>query len=429
MNVKTTVLDNGLTVVTDQMPHLKTAALGVWIRTGSRVENLDQNGITHLLEHMAFKGTKTRNARAIAEEIEAVGGELNASTSIEHTNYYARILAEDLPLAVDILADILQHSTFDAQELAREQHVILQEIGAANDSPEDQAFDLFQEAAWPDQAIGRPILGTPETVSGFDRDKLNAYLSDRYRAPDMVLAAAGAVDHDKLVALANEKFSDLSPDAASTEVEAWYGGGETLRNKDLMEAQVLIGFEGRPYKSKDYYAIQILASVLGGGMSSRLFQEIREKHGLCYAIYSFHWAFSDTGLFGVHAATSHDDLGALMPMIADELVSAANTISDDEVARSRAQIRAGLMMALESPAARAGQIARQILVHGRVLGPDEVSAKIEAVTSEDIRRVAHETFVGTKPTLTAIGPIDGIMSASQLADRLRQAPVLQAASM
>lgn len=429
MNVKTTVLENGLTVVTDQMPHLKTAALGVWVRTGSRAETVSQNGITHLLEHMAFKGTDTRTARGIAEEIEAVGGELNASTSIEHTNYYARILAEDMPLAVDILSDILQNSTFDAQELAREQHVILQEIGAANDTPEDQAFDLFQETAWPDQAIGRPILGTPETVKGFDRDVLNAYLADRYRAPDMVLAAAGAVDHDAFVALAKDKLGGFSSEPAAPETQARYCGGEALRNKDLMEAQILIGFEGRPYKSKDYYAIQILASVLGGGMSSRLFQEIREKHGLCYAIYSFHWAFSDTGLFGLHAATSHDDLAALMPMIADELVAATHTITDEEVARSRAQIRAGLMMALESPAARAGQIARQILVHGRVLTPDEISRKIEAVTAEDLRRVAHETFVGTTPTLTAIGPIDGIMNASELAERLQQSPVLRAASM
>ncbi|WP_428641790.1 M16 family metallopeptidase [Roseibium sp.] len=429
MDVKTTVLDNGMTVVTDRMPSLKTAALGVWVRTGSRAETVDQNGITHLLEHMAFKGTETRSARGIAEEIEAVGGELNASTSIEHTNYYARILAEDVPLAVDLLADILKNSTFDAQELAREQHVILQEIGAANDSPDDQAFDLFQQTAWPDQAIGRPILGTPETVQGFNRDVLNTYLAERYRAPDMVLAAAGAVDHDEIVALARDKFGGFESEAAAPETAARYRGGEILRDKELMEAQVLIGFEGRPYKSPDYYAIQILASVLGGGMSSRLFQEIREKHGLCYAIYSFHWAFSDTGLFGLHAATSHEDLGALMPMIVDELLAAAGTITEEEVARSRAQIRAGLMMALESPAARAGQIARQILVHGRVLAPDEISDKIEAVTAADIRRVAQETFIGTTPTLTAIGPVKGIMTASELAERLQQGPALRAASM
>ncbi|WP_417685434.1 M16 family metallopeptidase [Roseibium sp.] len=428
MQVRTTTLANGMTVVTDQMPHLKTVALGVWVRTGSRAEKSDQNGITHLLEHMAFKGTLTRNAREIAEQIEAVGGELNASTSIEHTNYYARILAEDLPLAVDLLADILQNSTFDSEELVREQHVILQEIGAAHDSPEDQAFDLFQSAAWPDQPLGRPILGTPETVQGFSRDALNSYLQERYRGPDMVLAAAGAVDHDELVKLAEEKFTKVNGQAAMKEAPGTYRGGEARLSKQLMEAQILIGFEGRPYKSKDYYAIQILASVLGGGMSSRLFQEIREKRGLCYAIYSFHWAFSDTGLFGLHAATSEEDIAALMPVIVDELNAAGNTITDEEVARSRAQIRAGLMMAMESPAARAGQIARQILIHGRVLSMEEVSQKVEAVTTEDIRRVARETFIGSKPTLTAVGPVDGIMSVQDLTDRLSE-PALQAAGM
>ncbi len=428
MQVRTTTLANGMRVVTDQMPHLKTVALGVWVRTGSRAETTEQNGITHLLEHMAFKGTLTRNAREIAEQIEAVGGELNASTSIEHTNYYARILAEDLPLAVDLLADILQNSTFDKDELVREQHVILQEIGAAYDSPEDRAFDLFQSAAWPDQPLGRPILGTSETVQGFSRDALNDYLADRYRGPDMVLAAAGAVDHDALVKLAEEKFKSIQAEPAKAETPAVYKGGEERLPKDLMEAQILIGFEGRPYKSKDYYAIQILASVLGGGMSSRLFQEIREKRGLCYAIYSFHWAFSDTGLFGLHAATSQEDIAALMPVIVDELKAAGETISAEEVARSRAQIRAGLMMALESPAARAGQIARQILIHGRILSLEEVSEKIEAVTVDDIRRVARETFIGSTPTLTSVGPIEGVMNVNELAEMLAD-PVLRAANM
>jgi predicted Zn-dependent peptidase len=428
MDVQVTTLSNGLTVVTDRMPQLKTAALGVWVRTGSRAENRDQNGITHLLEHMAFKGTASRSARQIAEQIEAVGGELNAATSIEHTNYYARILSEDLPLAVDLLADILQNSSFDNEELVREKHVILQEIGAAHDSPEDQAFDLFQSTAWPDQAIGRPILGTPETVSGFSRDALNSYLSERYRGPDMVLAAAGAVDHDALVKLAERKFDAIGATSAAAEGGASYKGGQQTLVKDLMEAQILIGFEGRPYKSKDYYTIQILASVLGGGMSSRLFQEIREKHGLCYAIYSFHWAFSDTGLFGLHAATSQEDIAALMPVIIRELKAASETISDEEVARSRAQIRAGLMMALESPTARAGQIARQMLIHGRTLTLEEISEKIEAVTVADIRRVAHETFTGSTPTLAAVGPVQEIMSADEIASKV-SGPELKAASM
>ncbi|MBO0345900.1 M16 family metallopeptidase [Roseibium limicola] len=429
MQVRTTKLSNGMTVVTDRMPSLKTAALGVWVRTGSRTETLDQNGITHLLEHMAFKGTLSRTARQIAEEIEAVGGELNASTSIEHTNFYARVLAEDVPLAVDLLADILQNSICDQEELVREKQVILQEIGAAHDSPEDRAFDLFQEAAWPDQPLGRPILGTPETVIGFSGDALKSYMSERYRGPDMVLAAAGAVDHEALVAMAEEKFGKINPEPASSESTANYKGGEQRLTKDLMEAQILIGFEGRPYRSKDYYAIQILASVLGGGMSSRLFQEIREKLGLCYAIYTFHWAFSDTGLFGLHAATSENEIAALMPVILKELRQAGESITEEEVARSRAQIRAGLMMALESPAARAGQLARQILVHGRILTLEEVSDKIEAVTAEDIRRVANETFLGSTPTLCAVGPVASLMSAEEIGAELAEPASLQAASM
>ncbi|ADZ71809.1 M16 family metallopeptidase [Polymorphum gilvum] len=427
MEVRRTTLDNGLTVITDRMPHLKTAALGVWVRTGSRSETPDENGITHLLEHMAFKGTTTRTARAIAEQIEAVGGELNASTSVEHTNYYARVLAEDVPLALDLLSDILQNSVFDPEELAREQHVILQEIGAAQDSPEDRAFDLFQEAAWPDQAIGRPILGTPATVSGFTRDALDTYLKSRYRGPDMVLAAAGAVDHDDIVRRAEDKFSGFSAEPAAPCVPGFYRGGESRLAKDLMEAQILIGFEGRPYKSDDYYAIQILASVLGGGMSSRLFQEVRETRGLCYAIYSFHWAFSDTGLFGLHAATGEEDIGELMPVVLGELERTAADITEEEVARARAQIRAGLMMALESPAARAGQIARQILIHGRTLSLEEISRKIDAVSADMVRRVAAETFAGSAPTLTGVGPVSGLAPVGDIAARLG-APVRRVAT-
>lgn len=420
MDVRTTTLSNGMTVVTDRMPHLKTAALGVWVRTGSREETLEQNGITHLLEHMAFKGTNSRTALEIAEQIEAVGGELNAATSIEHTNYYARVLQEDVPLAVDLLADILQNSTFDAGELEREKHVIVQEIGAAIDSPEDRAFDLFQATAWPDQPLGRPILGSAEGVRGFTIDALQSYLDARYRGPDMVLSAAGAVDHDQLVALAEEKFTKINSEAAAENENAHYKGGQDSFVRDLMEAQILIGFEGKPYKSADYYAIQILASVLGGGMSSRLFQEVREKRGLCYAIYSFHWAFSDTGAFAIHAATSEEDVPALMDVVIEELKDASASISEREVERSRAQIRAGLMMALESPAARAGQIARQILVHGRVMDMDEISEKIEKVTAADVRRVALETFTKTTPTLTTVGPVKGVMSVDELTAKLAQ---------
>jgi predicted Zn-dependent peptidase len=406
MQVRVTRLENGLTVVTDTMPHLRTAALGVWIGAGSRSETPEQNGIAHLLEHMAFKGTSSRTARQIAEEIEAVGGELNASTSVEHTNYYARVLAEDVPLAVELIADILQNSVFDLEELAREKHVILQEIGAAHDTPDDKVFDQFQETAWPAQPIGRPILGTRETVMSFTPDDLRAYLAEHYRAENMVLSAAGAVDHDAVVALARRHLGGLSGRSALTPQPASYSGGSAMLERDLMEVQLVLGFEGRPYRAPDYYSIQVLASVMGGGMSSRLFQEIRERRGLCYAIYAFHWAFQDTGLFGIHAATGEEDIAELFPVLIDEIGRAAQEIGQADIDRAKAQIRAGLMMSLESPAARAGQIARQLMIHGEVLSPEEIQGRVDAVTLETVREVAAQTFAGA-PTLSVVGPKGG----------------------
>lgn len=403
MQVRVTRLDNGLTIVTDTMPHLRSAALGMWIGAGSRSETPDQNGITHLLEHMAFKGTATRSARQIAEEIEAVGGELNAATSVEHTNYHARVLAEDVPLAVELLADILQNSAFDEEELAREKHVILQEIGAAHDTPDDKVFDQFQETAWAGQPIGRPILGTRDKVTGFTAQDLRAYLATHYTPGNMVLSAAGAVDHDALVDLARRHFAGLAGTPAARPAPARYTGGAGRLERDLMELQLVLGFEGLPYRAPDYYAIQILASIMGGGMSSRLFQEIRETRGLCYAIYAFHWAFQDTGVFGVHAATGEEDIAELFPVLLDEIARAAGGITQAELDRARAQIRAGIMMSLESPAARAGQIARQWMIHGEILSPETIQARLQAVTLADIRRVAETTF-GAAPTLSTVGP-------------------------
>ena len=419
MPVAVSRLANGLTVATEPMSHIESAALGMWVGAGSRAEH----GISHLLEHMAFKGTRRRSARLIAEEIEAVGGELNAATSVENTYYYARLLGSDVGLGVDILSDILLDSVFDPEELKREKHVILQEIGAAYDTPEDRVFDLFQEAAWPGQAIGRPIMGTKETVKSFAPRALTGYLGRHYRAPGMVLAAAGDVRHDELVALAEERFGPLPADAAPDDAPARYVGGERREERDLMEAQVVLGFEGRHYRSEDYYTAQILASVLGGGMASRLFQEVREARGLCYSIYAFHWGFIDTGLLGVHVATGESDVAELMEVLTGELARATVDISEDEVARARAQLRAGLLMSRESPAARAGQLARQILVHGRPLGLDEILGRIEAVTCADVRRVSAAILTGSAPTLAAVGPLAGLPPVDVLAARLGAAPV------
>ncbi|WEZ85256.1 pitrilysin family protein [Rhizobium sp. 32-5/1] len=408
MKVECTRLASGLTVVTETMPHLESVALGVWIKSGSRNETADEHGIAHLLEHMAFKGTARRSARQIAEQIENVGGEVNAATSTETTSYYARILQDDVPLAVDILADILTESSFDEEELQREKHVILQEIGAANDTPDDVVFDKFAETAFADQTIGRPILGTPDTVLSFTPDQIRAYLDRNYTTDRMFVVGAGALDHDSFVRQVEDRFSSLPQTPASPPVSevAQYTGGDVREDRDLMDAQVLLGFEGKAYHARDFYCSQILANILGGGMSSRLFQEVREHRGLCYSVYAFHWGFSDTGIFGVHAATGGENLPELMPVILDELRKSSMKIEQQEIDRARAQIRAQLLMGQESPAARAGQIARQMMLYGRPIPNEELMERLSGITVERLTDLAGRLFFDTVPTLSAIGPVE-----------------------
>ena len=426
MSVEVTRLQNGLTVVSETMPHLESAALGVWVRAGARNESREEHGVAHLLEHMAFKGTKRRSAIQIAEEIENVGGDVNAATSVETTSYYARVLRDDVELGVDILHDILANSVFDADELGREQHVVLQEIGAANDTPDDLAFDFFQETAFQGQPIGRPILGTPETVSAFTPEHLRSYLDTHYCGPELVLSAAGAVDHERLVKQAGDLFGAFPDRSGPAAQQAFYRGGEKLVKRDFQETQIVMGFEGRAYQVRDFYASQLLATVLGGGMSSRLFQEVRERRGLCYSIYAFHWAFSDTGIFGIHAATGEEDVKELVPVIVDELLKAADGISEAEVNRARAQIRSGLLMSMESPASRAGQIARQILLYGRLVPLEELNDRLAAISAERLQDLAARLFTQSNPTLVGVGPVDGMMRQQEIAERLGCRPAAAA---
>ena len=405
MSLQSTTLDNGMVVLTDDMPHLESASLGVWVRAGARSERKAEHGISHLLEHMAFKGTTSRTALQIAEAIEDVGGDLNAATSIEHTGYFARVLKEDVVLAADILSDILQNSLFDEKELEREQQVIVQEIGAARDNPDDHVFDLFQAAAFPEQPIGRTILGTVESVREFKPEVIRKYLNRNYVGDHMVMAAAGNVDHDELVKVAEQRFATLKANGAPAPQRAEYKGGEERLVSEHEQAHIVIGFEGRAYNSDGFYAAQVLASILGGGMSSRLFQEVREKRGLCYSVYAFHWAFADSGVFGVAAATGEDEVGDLMPVVIDELRRATETITDEEVIRVRNQIRAGLLMSLESPSARAGQLARQQILWGRPIPMAETVERINRITAQRVKDVAEKIFLSGTPTLAGIGPI------------------------
>jgi predicted Zn-dependent peptidase len=418
MTVEVTRLASGLSVVTDRMPHLESASLGVWIGTGSRDELPDEHGISHLLEHMAFKGTKKRTARQIAETIEAVGGDLNAATSVESTGYFARVLKADVPLAIDVLADILSEPAFDPEELRREQNVITQEIGATEDAPDDLVFDRLQETAFPDQPIGRSILGTPETVRSFSAKSLRTYLNRNYRAPNMLVAAAGAVDHAQIVREAEQRFSSFVGPDSPTPQAAKFGGGTRVETRDLEQVHIAVALEGVPVRDPSLYSLQVFTSVLGGGMSSRLFQEVREIRGLCYTIQAFHMPYSDTGMFGLYAGTDETDAPELMRVVIDQIENATETLNEAEINRAKAQMKAGLLMALESSEARLGQIARQMLAFGRPIPLDEIVAKVEAVTVESARAAGRALIARGKPAIAALGPGNGLESTAAIAESL-----------
>ena len=418
MSVEVTRLASGLSVVTDRMPRLETASLGVWIGSGSRNEKPDEHGISHLLEHMAFKGTRRRNARQIAETIEAVGGDLNAATSVESTGYFARVLKADVLLALDVLSDILSEPTFDGDELRREQNVIVQEIGATEDAPDDLVFDRLQETAFPQQSIGRSILGTPETVRSFNPTRLRSYLARNYRAPNMVVAAAGAVEHQAIVAEVDKRLAGFNGPAAPEPEAAHFRGGTRVETRDLEQVHIAMALQGVPVRDEQLYSLQVFTSVLGGGMSSRLFQEVREKRGLCYAIHAFHMPFADTGLFALYAGTDESDAPELMRVVIDQIGNATETLNDTEVNRAKAQMKAGLLMALESSEARVGQLARQMFAYGRPIPLDEVVAKIDAVTVDSARAAGRALIGRAKPAIAALGPGSGLASTAAIAESL-----------
>jgi len=419
MSVEVTRLPSGLVVVTDAMPHLHTASLGCWVACGSRNEHPDEHGISHFLEHMAFKGTARRTARQIAEEIEAVGGDLNAGTGVETTAYYARVLKADIGLGLDVLSDILTHPSFDPDEISREKNVIVQEIGAVDDTPDDLVFEHLQATAFAGQSVGRSILGTKTTVRSFDAKRLRAYLARNYRAPGMVVAAGGAVHHDEVVAEAERRFCGFVGPAAHQPEPARFCGGAFTEQRDLEQVHIALALEGVSQRDPSIYSLQVFTNVLGGGMSSRLFQEVRELRGLCYAIYAFHAPYADTGMFGLYAGTDAIDAPELMRVVVNEIATAADTITEAEVARAKAQMKAGLLMALESSGARAEQLARQIVIYGRPIPMDEIVARVDAVTVESARAAGSALIARSRPAVAALGP-SGLDSAAAIAERLTQ---------
>lgn len=406
MTVEITTLSNGFRTVTEHMPGRASAALGVWIDAGSRHETAPENGIAHFLEHMAFKGTASRSALDIAEQIEDVGGHLNAYTSRERTAYYARVLSEDVPLAMELIADILRQPRFHEADIETERGVILQEIGQALDTPDDIIFDWLQETAYPDQPIGRNILGAPERVRAFTRADLTGFTGRHYAPGRMILAAAGDVEHGAIVRLAEQLFGDLAPAGQGAHDPATFAGGERRVTRPLEQAHMALALAGPAFGEDDYHAALILSVILGGGMSSRLFQEAREKRGLCYTIFAQYGAWSDSGLMTVYAGTGGDELAELVDLTADEIARVAESVAPAELARARAQTRAGLLMGLESASARAERLAALLSTLGRVPDVEETVARVEAVGAEALRRVAGR-MLAAPPALVLYGPVEG----------------------
>ncbi|HEX4159190.1 MAG TPA: pitrilysin family protein [Rhizomicrobium sp.] len=417
MNVEITRLPNGLTIVTDPMPQLESASLGVWVNCGARHETQSVMGVSHMLEHMAFKGTERRTARGIAEEIEAVGGALNAYTSREQTAFHARVLKADVPLAVDILADILTHPVFDAAELERERQVVLQELGQARDTPDDIIFDHLQSAVYPAQAMGWPILGNEETVGNFTRGDLETYMQANYRAGGMALVASGAVEHAHMVELAQLHFGGLRAGDAPNGEPARYGGSDIRVEEDLEQVHITWAFPGLASGGDALFAAQVYVTALGGGMSSRLFQEIREKRGLCYSIYAFANSFVDGGMIGIYAGTGPREAAEISALVAGEMQELARTANSEEIARAKAQLRSGLLMGLERPSARAELVAAHLLAYGRIVPIAEIREKLEAVSVEDVRSVGAKLMATARPAIAAIGPVQGLESYETFAAR------------
>ena len=417
-SVRISTLPNGLRVVTRTMPGLHSASIGVWVSAGGRDERADQNGIAHFLEHMAFKGTARRNALQIAEAIEDVGGYINAYTSRDVTAYYARVLAGDTGLALDVISDIVLNPAFDAREIEVERGVILQEIGQALDTPDDIIFDWLQEAAYPDQAMGRTILGPAERVARFSRGDLSGFVAEHYGPGQMIVAAAGAVDHDAVVRQAEGAFGHLRPLGHVSREAARWQGSERRQVKDLEQAHFALGFEGPGYLAEDYFAAQIWTSALGGGMSSRLFQKLREERGLCYSIFAQSGFHEDTGMVTIYAGTSAEDLGDLARLTIDEVRRSAEDMSDAEIARAKAQLRAGMLMGLESPSTQAERMARSLAIWGRVPDATEIAERIAAVTVAEVRDHAERLIAAARPALAVYGPVERAPAREELARRL-----------
>lgn len=408
-NYKISTLDNGVQVVSEEIDYVRSVALGIWVRVGSRYENEENNGVTHFIEHMLFKGTKNRSAKAIAEEVDSMGGQLNAFTAKEYTCYYIRMIDENLAQGMDILADMLLNSKFDEEDITKERSVIEEEIKMYADAPDELANDLFNALIWENHPLGRPILGTEESLKNIDRTVLVEYMRRMYTGSNIVIACAGKLEHEKLVALCEKYFGSLPKGTRNQYLQApEFQTKQKWVKKDTEQVQICIGTKGIANNDSDeQYAMSILNAYLGGGMSSRLVQKVREDMSMAYSIYSYHSAYSDVGLWGIAAATREENCREMVEIILHELYDVAeHGISNDDLKRVIGQFKGSIYLGNESVSSRMNRLGRSLMYQTRVVMPDEVIVRLEKITLEEVKALAQKLFTSNKMALLALGEVD-----------------------
>ncbi len=416
-----TRLDNGLRIITEQVYNVDPIAFNIRVDVGSRAESANQNGISHFLEHMAFKGTKTRTAFEIAKAFDDIGGVFNASTGRESTNYYAKILKKDIKTGINILIDILMNSTFPEDELKREKSVVIQEIFQTNDSPSDIIFDRYFEVAYKNQPFGRPILGTQDTVKSFSREDLNNYINEHYFNRNILFAAAGNIEHEEVAQSIKDFLSKTHLKDLKKRQNASYTGGEYLEYRKLDQVYLIIGFPSVSYHDDRYHTFQILDSILGSGMSSRLFQEEREKQGLAYSVYSFNSSYTDTGMLSIFAGTDSSNLSKFLKSITMELKKLSTSdLKEEEVNRAKERVKSQILMSRESVSSRVEALGHYYSTFNKYISKNELIEKISAVTTTDVKEAAKELLSQhEKTTLAAIGEIKSLPSYDKVVSMLR----------
>ena len=399
-------LTNGIPVVMEQLKNMRSVALGIWVKVGSRDEGLDKNGISHFLEHMFFKGTIKRTAKDIAVEIDSLGGDLNAFTSKESTTFYVKVLDEYIEKGIELLSDIFLHSTFPQEDVEKEKGIIKEEIKLVEDTPDDYIHDLFNQTIWGNKGIGQPVLGRRETVKSFTREDLISHIRKYYGTKDVVISCAGNFDHESIISMLNKSLGSLrrgsEPEKGPT---SHFQSKVEVFHKELSEAHVCFGVEGIPQTSEDRYSLFALNTIFGAGVSSRLFQEIREKRGLAYSIYSFVSSYYDTGIWGVYAGVSRKRVGEVAELIIKEMHDLKSTLTEVELQRSKNQLKGNIILGLESTSSRMANIARQEIYHGRYYSPKEIMKEVDSITLDHIQNLAEKLIKQEGISLTVYGPV------------------------